>query len=79
MTQDELRARLQVLKDAEQAAGHEMFLGVPDHWYESPRWRCRKDHVSTMYLKADGRGDLCLECMEPVNMTFPEDKDGPLS
>ena len=78
MTQEELRARLQALKDAEQAAGHQMFLGAPDRWYESPRWRCSNDHVSAMYLKAEEKGDLCLECYEPVNLTFPEDKDGPL-
>ena len=57
MTQDELRARLQTLKDAEQAAGHEMFLGAPDRWYERPRWRCKNDHVSVMYLKAEEKGE----------------------
>lgn len=78
-TQTELRERLKALKDAEQVAGYEMFLGIPDRWYEKPRWRCRNDHVSTGYLKSEAvGGDLCLKCGEPVNLTFPEDKEGPL-
>ena len=79
MTLIELGARLQTLKDAEQAAGAEMFLGAPDRWYEKPRWRCPNDHVSTAYLKSEAaRADLCLACYEPVRLTFPEDRDGPL-
>jgi hypothetical protein len=78
MTLDELGLRLQVFKDAEEAAGNEMFMGIPDRWYEKPHWRCINEHVSTMYLKSQ-EGDLCLKCYEPLRMTFPEDKDGPLA
>lgn len=79
MTYAELRALLQRRKDAEERAGAEMFLGAPDRWYETPHWRCPRDHVSRMYLKSEAAGaDLCLKCYEPVALTFPEDRDGPL-
>lgn len=74
-----LNAKLLVLKEAERNAGAEMFLDIPDRWYEVPHWRCPNDHVSTAYLKSDAkRADLCLKCYEPVRLTFPEDRDGPL-
>lgn len=74
-----LHDRLQALKDTEEAAGAPMFLGTPDRWYENPRWRCVNNHVSRVYLKSEAVGaDLCLKCYEPVRLTFPEDRDGPL-
>lgn len=81
MTYEELRARLQVFKDAEADKGERMFLGTPDRWFDDPHWRCVNDHVSTFYLKEEATGNaLCLEagCLQPLAMTFPEDKDGPL-
>lgn len=79
MTYEELRAKLQVYKDKEQADGAKMFMDIPDRWYDNMHWRCTNDHVSTMYLKREEKGDIaCLECLEPLAMTFPEDKDGPL-
>lgn len=68
---------LRVKRQAEEDAGQEMFLGIPNRWYEKPRWRCRNNHVSSMYLKSEGVGaDLCLGCFQAVYMTFPEDRDG---
>ena len=62
------------------AEGGPMFLGKPERWFADPRWRCPNDHVSVSYLKSESRGGpLCLECEEPVFLTFPEDADGPLS
>lgn len=61
------------------AEGGEMFLGKPDRWYKEPLWRCVNNHVSLNYLKSEQCGRaLCLECFEPVMLTFPEDKEGPL-
>lgn len=78
-TEEELHARLLALRRAEEATGVEMFMKIPDRWYEKPRWRCQNDHVSVMYLKSEAAGrDLCLECYEPVYLSFPEDKEGPL-
>lgn len=75
----ELRAKLQEWKDAEQARGGAMFMGIPDRWYEHPRWRCCKGHVRSGYLKSEAVGaDLCFECGERVALSFPEDRDGPL-
>jgi hypothetical protein len=78
VTYTELRAKLQVMKDAEKASGAEMFLGIPDRWFEPPHWRCTNDHVGGAYLKSEVKGDLCLQCHQPVALTFPEDRDGPL-
>lgn len=75
----ELREKLRSFKEKERAAGVDMFMGIPDHWFENPRWRCHNDHVGVMYLKSEEVGmDLCLTCFEPVALSFPSDKDGPL-
>lgn len=59
--------------------GGEMWFGLPSRWIDNPHWRCRNDHVSRRYLKSEAKGyNACLECYEPVFLTFPEDKDGPL-
>jgi len=77
-----LAAFVRSRKAAEEAGGAEMFLGTPDRWYRDPgpRWRCPDGHVSTFVLKCEERGDCCLAagCGEPVWLTFPEDRDGPL-
>lgn len=64
------------------AEGGEMFMGKPDRWYESPKWRCVNDHVTTYYLKSEEKGGACClacACGEFVLLTFPEDEDGPLT
>lgn len=58
-----------------QAAGEKMFMGIPDFWYDKPRWRCPNNHVSSRYLMTETRGDRCLQCQEPVMLTFPTDRD----
>lgn len=74
-----LREDIQRIAKSEKDAGAYMFLKFPDRWYDNPHWRCINKHVSTTYLKSEARGgDLCLECGEFVNLTFPEDKDGHL-
>ena len=73
-----LAATLTALAQQEAESGCEMFLGKPGRWYDAHKLRCANDHVSTRYLKSEERGNLCLACMEPVYLTFPEDEDGPL-
>jgi hypothetical protein len=53
-----------------------LFLGIPDRWYDGNRWRCAKGHISRFILKSEVKGALCLECYEPVLLTFPEDEEG---
>lgn len=78
MTLEALQVMLQRYAALEASHGVRMFMGRPDRWFEEPRWRCVNDHVSTMYLKSEETGALCLECYEPLVLTFPEDQDGPL-
>lgn len=56
MLTDDLRAELQRRKVVERAAGAKMFMGVPDRWYEQPKWRCENDHVSINFLKSEAFG-----------------------
>ncbi len=53
-----------------------MFLGQPDRWIETNKRRCVNGHVSTMTLKSEELGLLCLACGEKTKITFPEDLDG---
>lgn len=54
---------------AKQDAGAEMFLGIPDDWYEPcPEYGCENGHVSRRYLKSEERGCLCLACQLPIAM-----------
>lgn len=78
---DQLEERLRLLSKAEEAAGHRMFMGWPDRWYEVFLKRCPNGHVSTTSLRCSQgpHQQRCLVCSEPVTLTFPEDTDGPLS
>lgn len=66
------------LKALGAAEGGPMFRGKPDRWWDTPTWRCLEGHVSTMFLKTELTGDVCLACLTPILLTFPEDADGPL-
>jgi hypothetical protein len=72
---NELRAQLKKIAKAE---GGETFLDWPDRWWEAFLRRCENDHVSSMVLRKEIGGDVCLACGAQVAMTFPEDRDGPL-
>jgi len=56
----------------EKDAGHEMFMGIPDRWYEPRTLGCRKGHVSKMSLKSSVKGEVCLGCGESIAMIPPE-------
>jgi len=51
-----------------------MFFEIPDRWYDNPTWICCNGHISTVFLKSETNGDLCLECMSPVILTDPLDE-----
>jgi hypothetical protein len=78
---DRLVKALQPHVDAAMATGEPSFKGKPDRWWDggtgTGTWRCCNDHVSTFLLKTE-QGYRCIACGEPVLLTFPEDKDGPL-
>ncbi len=64
--------------EEEKQLGNEFFMDLPDRWYEKPgpKWRCSNGHVSVRYLKSERLGyNACLECFEPVHLTFPEDEE----
>jgi hypothetical protein len=52
--------------------GKEIFMGVPDEWYENPFHFCNNGQINEMYLKSSERGALCLTCYEPSHI-FPSD------
>jgi len=48
-------------------AGTPCFMGLPEIWFENPRWFCQNGHVSMRYLKSERyRGDVCLACYKFV-------------
>lgn len=49
------------LARAAEARGGEMFMGVPDAWFEEPHWFCTLGHVSRVYLRTDS-GARCMAC-----------------
>lgn len=51
--------------------------GKPGRWWDTPRWRCVNQHVSTFYIGTDA-GGKCPACGSIIFLTFPEDRDGPL-
>lgn len=51
-----------------------MFMGKPDRWWDFPHWRCPNGHVTTMYLKSEAKGALCLRCRTSVELTSPDDR-----
>jgi hypothetical protein len=75
-----LESRLQEIADAEEGPKESggIFGTKPTRWWDSPTWRCERDHVSVCLLRTELNGEVCLNCLGQVWLTFPEDKDGPL-
>ncbi len=73
---DALNARVEAARQAEEARGEPMFMGIPERWYDNLRWRCANGHTANTFLKSEQFGmDLCLRCGAPVRMTAPEDTE----
>lgn len=49
------------LARAAQSRGDEMFMGVPEAWFDVPHWFCAQGHVSRVYLRTDS-GARCMAC-----------------
>lgn len=48
---------------AARAAGAEMFLGLPDAWYEPhPSFGCANGHVLRIYIKSEIKAPYCPVC-----------------
>lgn len=47
------------------AAGGELFMGIPDDWYEEPRFGCAFGHVARMIISGSS-GDRCQSCGRPM-------------
>lgn len=69
--------RLLRLYEGAEALGMAMFMGVPERWLAKPKWRCLKGHVSSVYLKNEEKGAVCLACFERVRLTTDFDVETP--
>jgi len=59
--------------------GLDLFLGVPDLWYEHFTVVCIRGHVSRHVIRSEVHGDMCPECMRPCVMCQPSAVEIPLS
>ena len=53
---------------------------LPVRWIQNPTWRCANSHVSKQFNSGRrGRRECVFKfCRLPVQLTFPEDRSGPL-
>ncbi|MEP6562555.1 MAG: hypothetical protein ABJD68_15950 [Nakamurella sp.] len=53
---------------------------LPARWVQNPTWRCANAHVSKQFSNGRrGRQECIFKfCRLPVQLTFPEDRSGPL-
>ncbi len=53
-----------------QIAG-ELFMGLPDAWYDDVTWVCESGHISRRYLKSEALGsNVCLACHKPIVLSL---------
>jgi hypothetical protein len=50
---------------------------VPARWLKDPTWRCTNFHVGKTFER-DWHDRRICRCTAPVQLTFPEDRTGPL-
>lgn len=62
--------QLEAIAEA-RAAGEDMFLGLPDAWYESATWGCENAHTMRMYIKSSLKGAMCPACQKPIVLLPP--------
>ena len=54
--------------------------GAPVRWWLSPTWRCTNLHVSQYFYRKHFRRVCAFKlCAAGVQLTFPEDRSGPLA
>ena len=73
-----LRDQLDAVALAE--LGRPRIRAVPARWKVDPTWRCINHHVSKAFERdwQDRRVCSVDGCRAPVQLTFPEDRAGPL-
>jgi hypothetical protein len=68
-----LRVHLRVKADKEAADGGDIFMGIPDRWYDKLTFVCQNGHISSMCLKSEALGDdVCMSCHEHIFICPPE-------
>ena len=79
MTHTDLMRAIHAIRTQSATTGERMFMDIPETWFDAHKFRCANNHVSSLIILSEGYGgNICPECYEPVMMTFPEDKTGPL-
>lgn len=51
--------------------GKELFMGLPDAWYEPPTWGCENGHAMHSYVKSERYGPICPACHKPIVLLPP--------
>lgn len=70
---DKVNTWLDSEKKKAAAAGINIFMGIPDTWFEPQvTFCCENGHVSHRFLKSEERGDLCLACFKSVRICPPD-------
>ena len=53
--------------------------GLPERWWQDPTWRCVNSHVAKQFNVRRHRHECVYRfCTSEVQLTFPEDRRGPL-
>ena len=53
--------------------------GLPERWWQDPTWRCTNSHVAKTFTEQRRRRECVYRfCTSRVQLTFPEDRSGPL-
>ena len=73
-----LREQLDAIALAE--LGRARRRAVPTRWIQDPTWRCINQHVGKAFERDWHQRRMCSldGCGAPVQLTFPEDRAGPL-
>lgn len=53
---------------------------IPQRWQQDPTWRCPNHHVSKDFTTGRRGARVCVfrYCGQLVQLSFPEDRSGPL-
>ena len=72
-----MRQQLEAISAAEGGSSRE---GLPERWLQNPTWRCVNAHVAKRCNQGRRGRRECVynHCSSTVQLTFPEDRSGPL-
>lgn len=64
-----IKERIEIAKEN----GDDMFLSIPEKWYNPIWYCCNNGHVNDSYLKSEMFGGcVCLDCYQPSHI-YPND------